>query len=115
MSSKKTIKEPEQRAGLKEITSLLKTDLRLDDDWDKFSIHFDQVHQNFFKRLKQKYPQLSKSDYQLGSYLRMNLTTKEIAPLLNISIRGVEIRRYRLRKKLGLDSKQNLNEFMLQF
>ena len=84
----------------------------MDDNWDKFELYFDQVHENFFQRLRDHYPKLTPKDQKLCAYLRMNLSTKEIAPLLNISVRGVEISRYRLRKKLGLTSETNLVDFI---
>ena len=90
-------------------------DDRLEQDWESFSSHFDQVHSDFLKRLKAKYPQISPKDLKMAAYLRLNLSTKEIAPLLNISIRGVEISRYRLRKKLELDTTVNLSEYMMEF
>lgn len=108
----KKIQNPEIKDEIRSIESLLRSDLRLDDDWDKFSIHFDTVHQDFIKKLSQQYPKLTTKDHKLCAYLKMNLTTKEIAPLLNISVRGVEISRYRLRKKMALDKTVNLNEFM---
>jgi DNA-binding CsgD family transcriptional regulator len=76
---------------------------------------FDQAHENFFRRLKLAYPDLTPSDFRLCAYLRMNLSSKEIAPLLNISIRGVEEKRYRLRKKLNLTADQNLTDFIIGF
>ena len=107
----KQIDNQKTKKELSKIVSILRADFNLDEDWDKFSIHFDQVHQDFIKRLKSRYPQLTTNDHKLCAYLKMNLSTKEIAPLLNISIRGVEISRYRLRKKLDLDRSINLNEF----
>jgi DNA-binding CsgD family transcriptional regulator len=80
-----------------------------------FEKQFDQAHENFFKRLKTNYPELTPSDLRLCAYLRMNLSSKEIAPLINITIRGVEERRYRLRKRLNLPSDQNLPDFILAF
>lgn len=100
------------KKDLNEIISIIKSDLRLDEDWSKFSLHFDRVHQDFIKKLKSKYPQLSIKDHKLCAFLKMNLTTKEISPLLNISVRGVEISRYRLRKKLGLDRSVDLSDFL---
>jgi DNA-binding CsgD family transcriptional regulator len=70
--------------------------------------------QGFFKRLKEKYPDLTPHDLRLSSYLRMNFTTKEIAKLLNISGRAVEISRYRLRRKLSLGHDKNLTEFLIK-
>ncbi|HSW67404.1 MAG TPA: hypothetical protein VLH16_02385, partial [Bacteroidales bacterium] len=65
--------------------------------------------------LKADSPDLTSSDLRLCAYLRLNLSSKEIAPLLNISVRGVEERRYRLRKRLKLNSEQNLSEFILAY
>ncbi|MGQ1788242.1 LuxR C-terminal-related transcriptional regulator [Saccharicrinis sp. GN24d3] len=78
-----------------------------------FDSHFEAVHSDFFDRLKEQFPQLSPKDIRLCAYIKMNLSTKEIAPMLNISERGVEINRYRLRKKLGLSRDINLSTFLL--
>lgn len=83
------------------------------DDWVLFEQNFDEVHEHFFKRLRQIYPTISPSELRLAACLRMNLSTKEMAPVLGISVRGVEIKRYRLRKKLGLDNDANLAQFMM--
>ena len=104
---------PENKKKIKQLIRAIDEDIRLDDNWEQFELHFDQVHENFLKRLREKYPVLTPKDQKLCAYLRMNLTTKEIAPLMNISVRGVEISRYRLRKKLELDSDTNLVEFIM--
>lgn len=83
------------------------------DDWILFEQNFDEVHEQFFKRLRQIYPTISPSELRLAACLRMNLSTKEMAPVLGISVRGVEIKRYRLRKKLDLDNDANLAQFMM--
>jgi len=80
-----------------------------------FDSYFDEVHQDFITRLKDDYQNLSPKELRLCAYLRMNLSTKEIAPLMNVSVRGVEISRYRLRKKLGLDHDTNLADFILSY
>jgi DNA-binding CsgD family transcriptional regulator len=85
------------------------------DEWKNFEIHFDHAHSDFLKQLKEAYPELTQQDMKLSAFLRMNMSSKEIASLLNISVRGVEISRYRLRKKLGLDKSKNLVDFMLRF
>lgn len=108
-------KEPETKKEIRKLTNLLQDDAQLDSDWEQFSYHFDQVHSDFFKRLKEKYPNLTHKDHRLCAYLRLNLSTKEIAPLMNISVRGVEISRYRLRRKLELGNDDNLTEFLLGF
>lgn len=102
----------------KELTRLVRdieTNLSSDHDWEHFQMHFDNVHGDFSRRFRSAYPALSPQDMKLSAYLRMNLSTKEIAHLLNISVRGVEISRYRLRKKLQLDRKLNLQEYILNF
>lgn len=100
------------KKDLNEIIKIIRSDLRLDEDWNQFSLHFDQVHQDFIKNLKLKHPQLTTKDHKLSAFLKMGLTTKEISPLLNISVRGVEISRYRLRKKLNLQRSVDLGEFL---
>ncbi|MCC6459339.1 MAG: hypothetical protein IT260_02640 [Saprospiraceae bacterium] len=102
------------RADLSRMVRALQMDEQTDADWEQFAIHFDQVHGDFLKRLREKYPQLTPHDHRLCAYLRMNLSTKEIANLLNISVRGVEGSRYRLRKKMDLPGDANLPEVMLQ-
>lgn len=77
-----------------------------------FESYFEEVHKEFFERLKERYPQLSPKDLRLCAYIRMNIPTKEIATLLNISYRGVEISRYRLRKKMDLSRDVNLSTFL---
>ncbi len=80
-----------------------------------FDDYFDDVHQDFISRLKDRHTNLSPRELRLCAYLKMNLSTKEIAPLMNISIRGVEIGRYRLRKKLELERDDNLIDYLLKF
>jgi DNA-binding CsgD family transcriptional regulator len=99
---------------IQQLLNLLNFDTQLDEDWQQFAFHFDQVHVDFLKRLREQYTQLGINDQKLCAYLRMNLTTKEIAPLMNISVRGVEASRYRLRKKLDLPNDANLTDFMMR-
>jgi ligand-binding sensor domain-containing protein/DNA-binding CsgD family transcriptional regulator len=105
----------EIRKKLNSLVRILEHDTNLDEDWEQFAFRFDQVHGDFFKRLKSRYPKLTTKDHRLCAYLRLNLSSKEIAPLMNISVRGVEISRYRLRKKLDLDTNINLTEFLMNF
>ncbi len=83
--------------------------------WEVFEKHFESVHEEFLKRLKEKYPDLTPREMKLCAYLRLNISSKEIATLMNISTRGVEISRYRLRKKLDLSHDTNLTEFIMGF
>ena len=83
-------------------------------DWEVFESNFNEIHNSFFKSLIKNHSQLTPKDLKLCAYLKMNLTTKEIAPLMGISSRGIEIHRYRLRKKLELKNEQNLNEYFMK-
>lgn len=86
-----------------------------DEDWKKFEINFKELHEDFFEKLLQSYPDLTPKDLKLCAYLKMNHSSKEIAPLMGISTRGVEIHRYRLRKKLDLEADQNITNFLITF
>lgn len=111
----KRSKNQEVKKELSKIMTNIDKNIAADDEWQQFSIHFDQVHGDFTKRIKTNFPDLTPQEMKLGAYLRMNLSTKEIAHLLNISVRGVEIARYRLRKKLDLERRENLQEFILKY
>jgi DNA-binding CsgD family transcriptional regulator len=97
------------------IKRLIEGGIEDEHEWELFEQLYDQTHSDFFKRLKAEYPNLTPSDLRLCAYLRMNLSSKEIAPLLNISVRGVEERRYRLRKRLNISTNTNLNELIMTF
>ncbi|WP_069660299.1 triple tyrosine motif-containing protein [Arcticibacter eurypsychrophilus] len=83
-------------------------------DWEQFAIHFDHVHSNFISKLKARFPNLSSNDLKLCAYLKINLSSKEMAQLMSITIRAVEVSRYRLRKKLQISSDTNLFDYLLQ-
>jgi ligand-binding sensor domain-containing protein/DNA-binding CsgD family transcriptional regulator len=98
------------------ITSLIARigkDVDHDKQWEVFETAFDEVHEDFLNRLKGRFPSLTPKELRLCAYLRMNISTKEIAPLMNISIRGVEICRYRVRKKLNIDRDMNLTSMII--
>ena len=97
---------------LKKLLRILTEEEKLNEEWEQFSIHFDKVHGDFLVRLKEKYPGLKPHELKLCAYLRMNLSSKEIARLMSISVRGVEISRYRLRKKLEIPTETNLFQFL---
>lgn len=97
----------------RKINMLLQNNLDTEEDWKTFLFKFQEKHTGFFKELKQRYPQLTNSDLRLCACLKLNLETKEIASLMNLSIRAVENSRYRLRKRLKLQPSQNLNDFFL--
>lgn len=84
-----------------------------DESWSIFETNFEQVHEDFLKRVKELHPDISPKELKLSAYLRMNISSKEIATLMNITTRGVEISRYRLRRKFGLNRDQNLTDYIL--
>lgn len=99
---------------IKKIIKTLSDDDNIDKEWENFAKHFDQVHSDFVMKLKEKHPAISGNELKLCAYLRMNLSTKEISQLMNISVRGVEISRYRLRKKLGITSEVSLFDYLIK-
>ena len=82
-------------------------------EWETFETNLNQIHNEFIIKLSKKFPNLTPKDIKLCIYLKMNLSSKEIAPMMNISFRGVELHRYRLRKKLNLTQDENLSKFLL--
>ncbi|MEO1011091.1 MAG: LuxR C-terminal-related transcriptional regulator, partial [Bacteroidota bacterium] len=108
-------KEFSNKQRYRSLTKKLERSINGDEDWRHFEVNFKELHGDFFENLLQKYPDLTPKDLKLCAYLKMNLSSKEIAPLMGISIRGVEIHRYRLRKKLNMNSSQNLSNFLIKF
>ncbi len=101
--------------SMRRLSRELERQLKLDKEETKLFEHgFNTVHEQFFTKLLEQYPELTPQDLKLAAYLRMNLGSKEIAPLLSITVRSVELKRYRLRKKIQLDENVNLNEFMMR-
>ncbi|HWZ16539.1 MAG TPA: triple tyrosine motif-containing protein [Mucilaginibacter sp.] len=103
----------QESAELRKIIKLIDSGMDEDKDWRLFENSFSEAHIDFLKKLKADHPALLPSDLKLCAYLKMNMSSKEIATLLNITVRGVEIRRYRLRKKLNLEHDKNLVEFLM--
>lgn len=108
----KNLRPGEDNPELRKLLKVLSEEEKLDEEWDQFSKHFNSVHGDFISILKNRFPSLKPHELQLCAYLRMNLSSKDIAPLLSISLRGVEISRYRLRKKLNLPTETNLAQFL---
>lgn len=94
---------------------LINRNLNSDEDWQIFEHNFNQIHQAFMERLQGEFEELSINDLKLAAYIRIGLTSKEIAPLMNISFRSVENNRSRLRKKLQLQATDNLKDFLLHY
>ena len=98
------------------VNKVIKTidkNLNNEDDWKFFQEAFNNADSEFLKKIKSVHSELTKNDLKLCAYLRLNLSSKDIAPLLNISLRSVEIKRYRLRKKMKLSHNEGLTEYIL--
>jgi ligand-binding sensor domain-containing protein/DNA-binding CsgD family transcriptional regulator len=111
---KKVSENDKDSDDFKKLIRIISDEDKMDEQWEQFAMHFDKVHSDFLLAVKARYPKLSANELKLCAYLRMNLTTKEIAQLMNISVRGVEISRYRLRKKLQIPTEANLFNFLME-
>ena len=105
----------EARKAITELQGKVVIDIKSDEVLKRVEEEFDIVHDNFMKKLRERFPDLNNNEVMLCAYIKMNLSTKEMAPLLNISPRGVETIRYRLRKKLGLERDASLSAFISSF
>jgi ligand-binding sensor domain-containing protein/DNA-binding CsgD family transcriptional regulator len=109
------IPSDENLYNLRKIIRLLSSEEKSGEGWEQFSIYFNKVHANFLEDLKAVYSNITSNDMKLAAYLKLGLSTKEIAELMKISPRGVEISRYRLRKKLKIPADVSLFDFLSDF
>jgi hypothetical protein len=108
------VKELPESTAAYSLKKLVKKNMSSKQDWISFEEAFNNADKDFFKKIKEIHPGLTTGDLRLCVYLRLNLSSKEIAPLLHISPRSVEIKRYRLRKKMNLDKDTNLNDYIIK-
>jgi ligand-binding sensor domain-containing protein/DNA-binding CsgD family transcriptional regulator len=95
---------------IQQLIRLIGREINTKKDWEVFDLHFNGVHEDFIEELRRRYPDLNQNDLRVCIFLKMNKSTKEIATLMNMSVRGVETSRYRIRKKMGLSRSDNLFE-----
>lgn len=110
---KESMADDVSKNKLEQLSRQIDLDQSLNSDWEVFKTYFEQVHVGFFKHLKTNYPVLSGNDLRLCAFLKLNMTTKEIANVLGMPPKSVEIARYRLRKKLNLTKGDKLSDFIL--
>jgi len=103
------------KSCIRQLIGEVDNNINLDEQWETFKLHFESVHTGFFARLREKHPALTQNDLKLCAYLRMNLSSKEIAQMLNISLDSGITKRYRLRKKLQLENDENLVAYLSEF
>ncbi|QHI35329.1 hypothetical protein IMCC3317_06750 [Kordia antarctica] len=112
-SIKRELQKQKGEQSVAPVIRMIDKNINNADDWKFFEEAFNHADKDFFKKVKELHPKLTANDLRLCAYLRLNLSSKEIAPLLNISVRSVEIKRYRLRKKISLAREINLNDYFL--
>ncbi len=103
-------KEPSTEKDIKKLISKYTIQ---ENNWKDFDTYFESVNKNFYTRLKQKYPDISSNDLKICALIKLNLSIKEMASILNISPDSVKTARHRLRKKLQLSTEDNLTDFIL--
>ncbi|KAA5827610.1 LuxR family transcriptional regulator [Algibacter amylolyticus] len=111
---KKELKKSKD-ANNAEAIKLVESNLNDTKDWSFFEQAFNNADKDFLEKIKQVHPDLTPNDLRFCAYLRLNLSSKEMAPLLNISVKSVETKRYRLRKKLDLEHDSGLVNYILKF
>lgn len=105
-------KGEDEASNLKRINTLLKDIEKNSANWNQFASHFDELNDGFLNKLKARHPALSRNDLKVCAYLKLHFTSKQIAQLQNITVRGVEIHRYRLRKKLQIETELSLSDYL---
>lgn len=99
----------------RKLLSLIRNALRTQEDWENFQSNIHYANEAYFLRLKQVHPDLTVNELKLCAFIRMNLLTKEIAQLMHVSVKAVEVARYRLRKKLKLQTDVGLYDYLMTF
>lgn len=110
---KSQLQESKDTTQINRVIKTIDRNINNKDDWKFFEDAFNNADKEFLQKLKKTHPELKPNDLRLCAYLRLNLSSKEIAPLLNISVRSVEVKRYRLRKKMNLPHESNLTDYIL--
>jgi DNA-binding CsgD family transcriptional regulator len=97
-----------------EARQLISRELNREKEWDDFNLYFEGLNKNFFNRLKEAFPEITPNDLRICALIKMNMSIKEMAAIMNISADSVKTARYRLRKKLQLNTEDNLTEFLMK-
>lgn len=109
-----SVVKPENRIVIERVIKQLESDSS-QEMWKEFELRFQNVHDDFFKKLVKKFPDLTANDLRLCAFLKLNLNTKEISSITHQSINSIDVARSRLRQKLGLDKEDNLIAFLAQY
>lgn len=113
MKAQELKREEQGSMGYNELIRTINFDLQDDNNWKNFTSYFEQVHKDFHNNVKKKFPDLTPNELRLMALLKMNLSSKEIANILNVTADGIKKARYRLRKKLSIQTEDSLEEIAL--
>lgn len=113
LSEIKTAIEKQQPLSEQQLVKMVNRHFEQNNNWDDFNLYFESINKNFYTRLKQAYPEISANDLKICALIKLNLSIKEMASILNISPDSVKTARYRLRKKLQMTADDNLTDFIL--
>lgn len=109
---KDAVSNDRARQAVRELQRKINQNLQSEEHLKVFEANFERVHSEFFSQLRSSFPDLTQKELQLCAFVKMNLTNKEIASILNLSVRGIETARYRLRKRLGISHEQDMTDFL---
>ncbi len=102
----------DDKPDFKRINQQINQSLRSQKDWDVFKLYFEDINKNFYKKLMEINPELTTNDHRLCALIKLNMTSKEMASVLNVAPNSIKSSRYRLKKKLALDVEADLEEFI---
>lgn len=94
------------------LRKLITDNLRSENEWESFKLHFEKVHPNFFHKLKDLYPNLSENELRLCAYIRIGMSSKQISQMISVLPATIKTNRYLLRKKFGLKQEDSLDDFI---
>ncbi|SFZ92835.1 Tetratricopeptide repeat-containing protein [Flaviramulus basaltis] len=114
IESFKVASPKQQEHIIKDLNHIIRQHINIDRDWEDFKRYFEEVHTGFIEKLKEKHPDLSSNDLRICALIRLNLNIKESASILGITAESVKTARYRLRKKLNLEAKDELLSYFLE-
>lgn len=107
-----TISSNTEMDNRKKIETIIHENIRAENDWNDFVIHFEKVHPRFFEKVREYYPDISQSELRLMAYIRIGISTKQISQMLNVTPESIRTSRYRLKKKLTMEKEANLDDFI---
>ncbi len=99
-------------SDVKKVIRQINTEVSQEDYWEQYQFNFDEMHKDFVQKIKELHPSITVNDHRLCSFILLGLNNREIADILHITINGVEQNKYRLKKKLLIDDKSTLNEYI---